>query len=439
MTVESTLKRLLPKTLLGRTLAIMITPLAVVQLVSAIVFYDTHWDKIMARLAQGVASDISMLVHLLPPETTPETRQQVFELFAASQDMVVTFQADAILASTVRRPRNWVEESLDDALAERVARPFAIDAQSHPRLVMIDVQLGNGVVRALVPRKRLFSSTAIAFGLWTTGSSLILLGIAIVFMRNQVKPIRRLAQAAENFGKGRDNLRFKPEGAREVRQAAAAFQAMRERIQRQIAQRTAMLSGVSHDLRTPLARMKLQLEMLTPNEGIAELKADVAEMERMLEEYLAFARGEGTEAPAPMDLGIVLEDAAQAARREGCSVTVRTEGDLVIPVRPSAMRRAVANVMSNALRHGRKVEAAAIRADDWIEITVDDDGPGVPPESREDIFRPFYRLDRSRNPATGGVGLGLAIVRDILRGHGGDATLEGSPMGGARARLRLPV
>ena len=214
---------------------------------------------------------------------------------------------------------------------------------------------------------------------------------------------------------------------------------MRERIQRQIAQRTAMLSGVSHDLRTPLARMKLQLEMMAASEGVAELKADVAEMERMLEEYLAFARGEGTEAPAPMDLGHLLEDAAQGARREGRQITVRAEGDLVIPVRPSAMRRAVANVMSNALRHGHRVEAAARRADDWIEITVDDDGPGVPPESREEVFRPFYRLDASRNPETGGVGLGLAIVRDILRGHGGDATLEGSPLGGVRARLRLPV
>ena len=437
--MDSSIKRFLPKTLLGRTLAILITPLAVVQLVSAIVFYDTHWGKIMDRLAQGVAGDIFMLVQLLPPAATPETREWTFDLFAGSKDMVVTFQAGAILAAPGRQPRNWVEESLDDALAERLTRPFAIDALSHSRLVTIEVQLSDGVLRALVPRKRLFSSTAIAFGLWTVGSSLILLGIAVIFMRNQVKPIRRLALAAENFGKGRDMLRFKPEGASEVRQAAAAFQAMRERIQRQITQRTAMLSGVSHDLRTPLARMKLQLEMLAPSEGISELKADVAEMERMLEEYLAFARGEGTEAPAPLDLGLILEDAAQGARREGRPVTVRTEGDLVIPVRPGAIRRAIANVMSNALRHGHKVEAVARRADDWIEITVDDDGPGVPPESREDVFRPFYRLDASRNPETGGVGLGLAIVRDILRGHGGDATLEGSHLGGARARLRLPV
>ncbi len=432
-------KTLLPKSLFGRTLVILITPLAVVQLVSAIVFYDTHWGKIMDRLAQGVAGDIAMMVHMIPPDATPETRTHVIDLFANAKELVIDYQPGAILAPARRKPRDWIEESLDDALSERLTRPFAVDASGHPRMVVIDVQLGDGVLRAMVSRKRLFSSTAIVFGLWTAGSSLILLGIAVIFMRNQVKPIRRLAVAVENFGKGRDSPRFKPEGAREVRQAALAFQAMRERIQRQITQRTAMLSGVSHDLRTPLARMKLQLEMMPADDGVAELKGDVAEMERMLEEYLAFARGEGHEAPTDTDIGALLEEAAGAARREGRAVSVRTEGDLTVTVRPSALRRAVANVIANAIRHGRTVEAAARRAGDWVDITVDDDGPGVPAESREDVFRPFFRLDGSRNPQTGGVGLGLAIVRDILRGHGGDAMMESSPLGGARVRLRLPV
>jgi two-component system osmolarity sensor histidine kinase EnvZ len=437
--MEFALKKFLPKALFGRTLVILITPLAVVQMVSAIVFYDTHWGKIMDRLAQGVAGDVALVVQMLPPNAGPEARQQVFDLFAGSKDMVLAYQTGAILAPPARRPRDWIEDSLDEALAERLKRPYAIDAESHSRMVLIDVQLGEGVLKVMVPRKRLFSSTAIVFGLWTMGSSLILLGVAVVFMRNQVKPIRRLALAAENFGKGRDAPRFKPEGAREVRQAAAAFQAMRERIQRQIAQRTAMLSGVSHDLRTPLARMKLALEMMAPLDGVAELKADVAEMERMLEEYLAFARGEGSEAPAPIDVGELVADAAGAAGRDGRAVAVHREGDLVVPVRASALRRAVANVLANALRHGRRVEAAARRAGDWIEITVDDDGPGVPAEKRENAFRPFVRLDAAPDAPAAGVGLGLAIVRDILRGHGGDATLEDSPLGGARARLRLPV
>ncbi len=433
------IKRILPRSLLGRTLAILITPLVIVQLVSGVVFYQSHWDKIMDRLARSVAGDLSMLVQLLPGTATDSDRERLFALAAEGMDIVVTYRPDGILADIGRKPRDQVEESLRDALADRFAQPFTVDNAGHTRMVVVEIQLGGGVLRALVPRKRLFSSTAWVFGLWSAGSALILLGVAIVFMRNQVKPIRRLAIAAENFGKGRDVSRFKPEGAREVRQAAAAFLAMRERIQRQIAQRTAMLSGVSHDLRTPLARMKLQLEMLGPIEGGEDLKADVAEMERMLEEYLAFARGEGTEAPAPVDLGLLLDEVAATIGRDGRAVTVRTEGDLVIPARLQAIRRAIANVLVNALRHGKKVEAAARRLGDWIEITIDDDGPGIPAGSREDVFRPFFRLDASRNPATGGVGLGLAIVRDIMRGHGGDATIEESPLGGARAKLRLPV
>ncbi len=437
--MEPLIKRILPRSLLGRTMAILVAPLVIVQLVSSAVFYQGHWDTIMQRLARNVAGDLTVLVRLLPDAATPPEREKIFALAAEGMEMVVTYRPEGILSNVGRKPRDLVEEFLTESMVERVARPFTVDNASHSRMVVVEIQLGDGILRALVPRKRLFSSTAWVFGLWSAGSALILLGIAIIFMRNQVKPIRRLAIAAENFGKGRDVARFKPEGAREVRQAAAAFLSMRERIQRQIAQRTAMLSGVSHDLRTPLARMKLQLEMLGPIEGADELKADVAEMERMLEEYLAFARGEGTEAPAPVDVGLLLEEVAATARREGRTISVKIEGDLVIPARLQAIRRAVSNVLVNGLRHGSTVAAAARRLGDWIEITVDDDGPGIPPESREDVFRPFFRLDASRNPATGGVGLGLAIVRDIMRGHGGDATIEASPLGGARAKLRFPV
>ncbi|MBM3566294.1 MAG: HAMP domain-containing protein [Alphaproteobacteria bacterium] len=437
--MESYIKRMLPRSLLGRTLAILVTPLVIVQLVSGIVFYQGHWDTIMERLARGVAGDLALLVHLLPKADTGEDRERIFSNIAGTVDIVATYRPGGILSSTGRAPRDAVERTLKDALSERVRHPLTVDNAAHARMVVVEIQLGEGVLRALVPRKRLFSSTVWVFALWSAGSALILLGVAVVFMRNQVKPIRRLAAAADSFGKGRDISHLKPEGAREVRQAAAAFLAMRERIQRQISQRTAMLSGVSHDLRTPLARMKLQLEMMGPIEGAADLKADVAEMERMLEEYLSFARGEGTEAPVPVDLGLLLDEIAATARREGRDVAVRTEGDLVVPIRAQAIRRAISNVMVNALRHGKKIEAAARRLGEWIEITIDDDGPGVPPESREDVFRPFFRLEASRNPATGGVGLGLAIVRDIMRGHGGEAMIEGSPLGGARARLRLPV
>src|SRR3990172_6390005 len=271
------------------------------------------------------------------------------------------------------------------------------------------------------------------------GTSLVLFALAKVFMRNQVRPIRRLAAAADDLGKGRDVPDFKLEGAAEVRQAAAAFNLMRNRIRRQITQRTDMLAGVSHDLRTTLTRMKLQLAMLGDVPGVADLHADVAEMERMLGGYLAFARGEGAEQPAPTDLGLLLRDLVAGALRDGATIELEVEPGLVVPLRPDAVRRCLTNLIGNARRHARTVSIRAMRRGAAIEITVDDDGPGIPPDQREEVFRPFYRLDPSRNPETGGIGLGLTIARHVMRGHGGDPVLTDPPLGGLRARLRLPV
>jgi two-component system osmolarity sensor histidine kinase EnvZ len=307
------------------------------------------------------------------------------------------------------------------------------------RYVIVQVQLSNDVLEAVVSRKRLFSSTTYVFVLWMVGTSLILFAVAMVFMRNQVKPIRRLAVAADNFGKGRDVSRFKPEGAREVRQAAAAFLAMRERIMRQISQRTEMLAGVSHDLRTPLTRMKLQLAMLKSSSGTEELKGDVEEMEHMLEGYLAFARGEGAETPQPTNVNTILEETVAQARRNAVSVDLHTEGDLVVPLRPQAFKRSLMNLIDNAIRYANTISVRAGKRGNAIEITIDDDGPGIPEDKREEVFRSFYRLESSRNRETGGVGLGLTIARDVIRGHGGDITLNDSPLGGLRARIRLPL
>jgi two-component system osmolarity sensor histidine kinase EnvZ len=263
--------------------------------------------------------------------------------------------------------------------------------------------------------------------------------VATIFMRNQVKPIRRLAVAADNFGKGRDVTQFKPEGAREVRQAASAFLAMRERISRQISQRTDMLAGVSHDLRTPLTRMKLQLAMIKQTDGAKELSSDVDEMEHMLEGYLAFARGEGTETPRSSDVSTVLNEVVTQAHRKSKAVDLHTEGELIVPLRPQAFKRCMTNLIDNAIRYANHVTVRAGTRGNAIEITVDDDGPGIPEDQREDVFKSFYRIDNSRNPETGGVGLGLTIARDVIRSHGGDITLSDSPLSGLRARVRLPL
>jgi two-component system osmolarity sensor histidine kinase EnvZ len=437
--LTNTAKHLLPRSLLGRSLMIIVTPLVLLQLVSAVIFYESHWDKVSVRLARGVAGDIGSVITLLRQFPDPEDRAWIFGLAADHMELAVALQEKGILPNEPVHPQGLTERALIDALREQVGRPFQLDSESLERFYMVNIQLPAGVLEVIVPRKRLFSSTVYVFVLWMVGTSMILFGVATIFMRNQVKPIRRLAIAADNFGKGREMVRVKPEGATEVRQATLAFLSMRERILRQISQRTDMLSGVSHDLRTPLTRMKLQLAMSGDAEGIGDLRTDVDEMEHMLEGYLAFARGEGTEQPRLANLTDLLAEITEQARRNGGQIDLHCEGAFTMPLRPNALKRAIANLIDNAQRYAKHVWIRAGRRADAIEILIDDDGPGIPADKRDDVFKPFFRLDNSRNPETGGSGLGLAIALDIVRGHGGDIELADAPTGGLRARVRLPV
>lgn len=440
MLFRRVIKRFLPRSLFGRSLLIIVVPLILLQVVSAFVFYDRHWDTISRRMANALAGDIAMLVDTLRRLPNPEDQANTFAAALSYMSIHAALNEDEILPNTVPPQRTSnLEDLLIAAMNERVQRPFVMDVRSLERDVEIKVQLPEGVLVVRTTRKRLFSSTTYIFVLWMVGTSLVLFSVASIFMRNQIRPIRRLATAASSFGKGRDVPDFRPEGAVEVRHAAHAFNIMRERIQRQITQRTEMLAGVSHDLRTPLTRMKLQIAMLGDSQDARDLHDDVAEMERMVEGYLDFARGEGDEAPIETDLGLVLEDVVGGARREGAAIDLHREGNLVMPLRPNAIRRCLANLVGNAARYGTHVRVRAGKRGDAAEILIDDDGPGIPEDAREDVFRPFLRLDRSRNPATGGVGLGLTIARDMARGHGGDITLEDSPAGGLRVRVRLPL
>lgn len=437
--MRTRIKNALPKSLLGRALLIIVTPLILLQVVSGLIFYETHWDKVSYRLARSVAGDVAAILQLVTDDPSEEGRDRAATIAGRNMDMFVTFLPGAILSNKSRQPSNDLEDMLDRSMQSFIVKPYRLDSESSDRNVIIDVQMADGVLRITTTRKRLFSTTVYVFVIWMVGTSLILFGVATIFMRNQVKPIRRLARAADNFGKGRDVSAFKAEGATEVRQAAQAFMAMRERIQRQITQRTDMLSGVSHDLRTPLTRMKLQLAMLQDMEGADDLSADISEMEHMLEGYLAFARGEGTEKPKHTDLGEVLEDVVGQVRRRGRPIDLHLEDKLNLPLRPNAFKRCLTNLVENAARYGQHVSVRAGHRGDAIEITVDDDGPGIPEEKRADVFRPFFRLDDSRNPETGGVGLGLTIARDVVRSHGGDIVLSESPAGGLRSRIRLPL
>ena len=294
-------------------------------------------------------------------------------------------------------------------------------------------------MRVFARRNAAYASNSEIFLFWMVGTSLVLLGVAILFLRNQIKPILRLADAAESFGKGRDAPNFRPRGATEVRRAARAFIEMKSRVERTIEQRTTMLAGVSHDLRTVLTRFKLELAIIGESPEVEAMKRDVDEMSRMLEAYLAFARGDTGELSEPTDMAVFLDELKVDMERHGHNVTSVFHGQPVVTVRPNAFKRCISNLVSNAARFSKSISMTGHRDHRWLTVTVDDDGPGIPAQMRDDVFKPFLRLDDARNQDEGGTGLGLAIARDIARSHGGDITLGDSPLGGLRATVRVPV
>ncbi len=438
MTIGEAIKRVLPRTLLGRALLIIVMPLILLQVISGFIFYDRHWSWVSRQLTSSAVGEITAIIDLWREAPNEEMRARVLEIGRQNLELTLNFENGAILPNTVRPPAGS-DVDVGSVLYQRLQRPVTILDDTRTSLTM-DIQFPDGVMHVAISPKRLFTSTTYIFVLWMVGSSLVLFGVAMIFMRNQVRPIRRLARAADALGKGRDVPPFKLAGAIEVRQAAHAFNIMRERIRRQMSQRTEMLAGVSHDLRTPLTRMRLELAMLK-GAGTDELKSDVLEMESMVEGYLAFARGDETEATVSADLGELVDEVAVQMRRGGATVAVKNakSGELLMPMRRAAMKRALTNLLVNATTYGKRAEIATRRVGGNVEITVDDDGPGIPVDRREDVFRPFFRLEESRNRETGGVGLGLSIARDVIHGHGGSIALEDSPLGGLRVRLRLPV
>jgi len=434
------IKRSLPTTLFGRSLLIIILPVAVMQIAVTWVFFDAHWRTVTSRLSDGLAGDVAWAVESFRDDHSPQGFATLTERAERSMSLSIALQPGRTLPDRRRRnPFGVVDRSLERALESRIDAPFWFDTTRYPAYVDIRVQTPQGVLRVLAPRDRAIATQGHIFVLWMTVATLLLTAISILFIRNQVRAIERLAQAADDFGRGVEAPAFKPHGAREVRQAAQAFLAMKSRIQRHIDQRTALLASVSHDLRTPLTRLKLELALSEPTSRTAEMKRDLAEMEHMIDEYLAFARGEGGEAVETVRLKALIDEVSEGALRAGAEVQVTADPDLAASVRPNALKRALANLVMNAAAHGEHVAVQAVaRTTGGVEIVVDDDGPGIPEDRYEDAFKAFNRLDESRNQNAKGVGLGLAIARDVARGHGGDVTLGRSPLGGLRAVVRLP-
>lgn len=431
----------MPKRLYARSLIIVIAPMFLLQSVIAFVFMERHWQTVTLRLSQAVVRDISAVIDLT--ETYPHDADYA-NVIRIAQDRL-QLKVDLLPPDPLPPPGpkpffSILDQTLSSEIMRQINRPFWIDTVGNSNIVEVRIQLENKVLRVFVRRSQAYASNTHIFLIWMVGTSLVLLMIAIPFLRNQIKPILTLAEAAESFGKGRPMPPdFRPRGAEEVRRAGFAFIQMRERIERQIEQRTAMLTGVSHDLRTILTRFKLQLALARGKADIEALNQDVEDMQSMLEGYLAFARGDNAEDASAFDLTAYFDKLAEEARLRKRKLATSVTGSGQVLVRPTAFARLLSNVVGNAFRYAKAVEVRAVHGRGALVVTVDDNGPGIPPAKREEVFKPFVRLDAARNQDAGGTGLGLSIARDIARSHGGDITLEDSPLGGLRAVIRVPA
>lgn len=435
------LGRIMPKGLYARSLIIIIAPMVLLQSVIAYVFMERHWQMVTERLSTAVVHDIAAIIDLIESTPPTETYDNTVRIAQQRMGLNISILPPGPLPAPGPKPFfDILDYFLSEEITRQINRPFWLDTVGDSDLIEIRIRLDNNVLRVFAPRSQAYASNTGIFLSWMVGTALVLLVIAVFFLRVQIKPIQQLAAAAESFGRGRPLPEgFRPQGAEEVRRAGQAFLHMRERIERQIDQRTTMLSGVSHDLRTILTRFKLQLALANNEFDTGALEQDVSDMQNMLEGYLAFARGEGGEDIGSLDLTQLMKKLADDAqlRKRGFNYTI--EGEPIVDVRPHAFSRLVSNLVSNAFRYAHNVELTTVHKPGLLNITIDDDGPGIAPQFREDVFKPFFRLDEARNQDASGTGLGLSIALDIARSHGGDIVLSTSPQGGLRAVIDVPV
>lgn len=433
------IKRAVPTSLFGRSLLIIILPVALMQSAVTYVFFEAHWQGVNARLTDGLAGDVAWIVRDFEADPSAANLDRLAQRAERTMDLSVTLQDRPDLPRGSRRSLfPTLDHTLGRALAEHLDAPFWFDSARYPAYVDVRVRTPSGVLRIIAPKDRVFATRGHVFLMWLAIATLALTAIAIAFIRNQIRAIEDLAEAAEAFGKGED-APLRPHGAREVRQAARTFLAMRARIQRHVEQRTILLASVSHDLRTPLTRLKLELTLSPPGARITAMKSDVDDMERMVAEYLAFARDEEGEKIEDVDLAALVADLAHGVARGGRRIAGQVPPGLTVRGRATALKRALANLVANATEHADEVSIAAFATPGGgVEIQVDDDGPGIPERQREQALRPFTRGVAAQAEGDGGVGLGLAIARDVARSHGGDIRLAASPRGGLRAVLQIP-
>ena len=434
------LRDITPKSLFGRMLAIILVPIILVQIISVSIFYERHWDWVSRHMSKNLAKDLGLLIDELGNE--PSKDQRALSAIRARQYFDIIFYW---LEGGILQPNQIIEpqfKNLRNSLQARIKEPFYLSTIENSRQFYVDIQLGNGIVRMNIDNKRLFVPTGITFIMWSIGASVILFSIAIIFLRGQVRPILRLANAARQIGFGRDVDSFSIEGATEIRIAGRAFQAMRHRINKQISERTSLLAGVSHDLKTPLTRMRLQLAVIEIEDNTKiEFEKELLELEEMIDGYLEFARDDREEQMVDASLFKLLQQASITSDPSGDKINILPPNDNIpiFPIQVQSIRRALTNLLTNAIRYAGKATAQIQIFDDHSEIIIDDNGPGIPRDKRAEVILPFTRLENSRNSKTGGTGLGLSIAKNSALNHGGELILEDSPLGGLRVRLLLPL
>jgi len=427
-------KSLLPKSLYGRAVAIVILPIFVMQIIVAYIFFNAHWDTVTARMSEGVAGEVALAVDLYRDDPTAVHAQTLDARFLKSSDLSIALERGDTLPLEDRPALlSTLDSTLRRALERRLDDPFWFDTTRYPNHIDIRVRVEEGTLRFIAARERVFAPTGYAFVLLLIATTVGLALISVIFLRNLAKPVIELAEAADAYGRGKDIDTYKPSGASEIRLAGQSFLKMRERINRFVEQRTTMLAGVSHDLRTPLQRLKLHLAL--SDDDTTDARQDLTEMEGMLSGYLDFAQSDTIEPAEPVSLAALVR---QVADSHGIKdLTIRTDGE--VEIRPLALRRALGNLMGNAVKYAPNAAVALIREGDDYVVNIDDDGSGIPDHLFEEALKPFSRLDSARSQNIEGTGLGLAIALDIARTHGGTVRLSKSKKGGLRAQLRLPV
>lgn len=431
------IKKFVPRSLFGRFLLIAIIPMIIVQLLATYIFYDRHWGSMSRNMSASLSGEIALVVR----EFERASHKDYGEIIAATKkymNLDVILEQDKVLPPVDESLQEY--ELLAGGLRNYFDFPFVIEIPEGTKYFNVMILMPKGLLTVSAPHKRLASSTTYIFIMWMTGAAVVLLIVAILFLKNQVRSIVRLTKAAEKFGKGHDMPSFKPEGAKEVRLAAIAFIQMRERIKRLLTSRTQMLAGVSHDLRTPLTRMNLQLAMMKQKKEAKEMQADIQEMEKMLDGYLDFARVESKEKTEDIKLASFISKILPGYRNYKGKIEHRINKSVIVHIKPDAFKRCFTNLIDNSFRYGDRVKITADKSDDHhVEIFIDDNGPGIPKSEYENVFQPFYRVEDSRNPETGGVGLGMSIARDIIHKHGGEISLGENEEGGLRVRIELPL